>query len=194
MVYISYILYPILSHPIPSHRITSYHMPYHIYHIILYHIISHHITSYYIISVKLTIPHISRHRTELYARYSATKRLKLATRLPYCLLGVPDSNFSLALNINSKLQWHNTYVLGRSLLIFSHVIFKMAAWWPYWYFVSGLCMRHGFGSVTQVCFGISVWNFICMLLVAVGRPNGFQLCFFQNGCLAAIFDLSVYGL
>ena len=24
----------------------------------------------------------------------------------------PDSNFSLALNINSKLEWHNTYVYG----------------------------------------------------------------------------------
>ena len=28
---------------------------------------------------------------------------------------------------------------------------------------------HGFGSVTQVCFGISVSNFVCMSFVAVGR-------------------------
>ena len=28
---------------------------------------------------------------------------------------------------------------------------------------------HGFGSVTQVCFGISVSNFMCMSFVAVGR-------------------------
>ena len=28
---------------------------------------------------------------------------------------------------------------------------------------------HGFGSVTQVCCGISVSNFMCMSLVAVGR-------------------------
>ena len=28
---------------------------------------------------------------------------------------------------------------------------------------------HGFGSVTQVCFGISVSNFMCMSIVAVGR-------------------------
>ena len=27
----------------------------------------------------------------------------------------------------------------------------------------------GFGSVTQVCFGISVSNFMCMSFVAVGR-------------------------
>ena len=29
--------------------------------------------------------------------------------------------------------------------------------------------RHGFGSVTQVCFGISVSDFMCMSFVAVGR-------------------------
>ena len=28
---------------------------------------------------------------------------------------------------------------------------------------------HGFGSITEVCFGISVSNFMCMSLVAVGR-------------------------
>ena len=28
---------------------------------------------------------------------------------------------------------------------------------------------HGFGSLTQVCFGISVSNFMCMSFVAVGR-------------------------
>ena len=53
----------------------------------------------------------------------------------------PDSNFSLALNINSKLNWHNTYIHGyepidffffcRSLLTFSDVTFQMAAWWPF---------------------------------------------------------------
>ena len=32
-----------------------------------------------------------------------------------------------------------------------------------------VCRRHVFRSVTQVCFGISIWNFICMLLVAMGR-------------------------
>ena len=36
--------------------------------------------------------------------------------------------------------------------------------------VSGLSRGHGFGSVTQVCFGISVSNFMCMSFVAgVGR-------------------------
>ena len=32
---------------------------------------------------------------------------------------------------------------------------------------------HGFGSVTQVCFGISVSNFMCMYFVAVGRSLTF---------------------
>ena len=32
-----------------------------------------------------------------------------------------------------------------------------------------VCRRHGFRNVTQVCFGISIWNFICMLLMAIGR-------------------------
>ena len=89
------------------------------------------------------------------------------------------TNFSLALNINSKLKWHYTYIygqepidfqgchfqngrlvamldflvsgltlvwlwistpnfsgkilmyIGKSLLIFSDLIFLMAAWWPY---------------------------------------------------------------
>ena len=100
-----------------------------------------------------------------------------------------------------------------------------------------------FRSVTKVCFRISIWNFICILLVAMGRsllvfsdvtfkmadrrpswisrfpdskyslalninsklqcyftcvygkePIDFQYCHFQNGSLAAILDISVTGL
>ena len=32
-----------------------------------------------------------------------------------------------------------------------------------------VCRRHGFRSISQVCFGISISNFICMLIVAIGR-------------------------
>ena len=32
-----------------------------------------------------------------------------------------------------------------------------------------VCRRHGFQSISQVCFGISISNFICMLMVAIGR-------------------------
>ena len=37
---------------------------------------------------------------------------KMAAWRPYCIFWFPDSNFSLALNINFKLQGHNTYVYG----------------------------------------------------------------------------------
>ena len=37
------------------------------------------------------------------------------------------------------------------------------------FLVSGLCRWHGLGSVTHVCFGISVSNFMCMSFVAVGK-------------------------
>ena len=32
-----------------------------------------------------------------------------------------------------------------------------------------VCRRHGFRSISQVCFGISISNFICLLMVAIGR-------------------------
>ena len=32
-----------------------------------------------------------------------------------------------------------------------------------------VCRRHGFRSISQVCFGISISNFICMLMVAISR-------------------------
>ena len=57
---------------------------------------------------------------------------------------------------------------GGGLLIFSDIIFKMAAW-RLDFSVSGLCRRHGFRSISQVCFGISIQNFICMLMVVIGR-------------------------
>ena len=32
-----------------------------------------------------------------------------------------------------------------------------------------VCRRHGFRSISQVCFGISFSNYICMLMVAISR-------------------------
>ena len=32
-----------------------------------------------------------------------------------------------------------------------------------------VCRGHGFRCISQVCFGISISNFICMLMVAIGR-------------------------
>ena len=39
-----------------------------------------------------------------------------------------------------------------------------------------VCRRHGFRSISQVCFGISISNFICMLMMAIGR----SLLIFSN--------------
>ena len=47
------------------------------------------------------------------------------------------------------------------------------SWWGYTGFTLSICLsvcrRHGFRNVTQVCFGISIRNFMCMLFVAMGR-------------------------
>ena len=78
-----------------------------------------------------------------------------------------QTNFTLALNINSKLQWQSTYV---SIWVRAYwfSVASFSKWLPGGHirFFGGW---HGFGSVTQVCFGISVSNFMCMSFVAVGR-------------------------
>ena len=51
--------------------------------------------------------------------------------------------------------------MGRSLLIFSYGISDFS--------FSGLGRQHGFRNVSQICFGISISNFICMLMVVIGR-------------------------
>ena len=43
---------------------------------------------------------------------------KMAARQPYWNFWFPDSNFSLALNINCKLKWHNTYIYGQEPIDF----------------------------------------------------------------------------
>ena len=37
---------------------------------------------------------------------------KMAARQPYWNFWFSDSKFSVALNINCKLKWHNTYIYG----------------------------------------------------------------------------------
>ena len=82
---------------------------------------------------------------------------QMAAWQPYWIFWFPDSNFTLALNINFKLQRHNCW--------FSATSFSK---WPpgghIGFFGSGLCRWHGFRSVSQVCFGISISNFICFSL------------------------------
>ena len=51
--------------------------------------------------------------------------------------------------------------MGRSLLIFSDVTFKMAAWWPYW-----ICLVSG---LTLVWLWISTPNLSGTILIYMGR-------------------------
>ena len=61
--------------------------------------------------------------------------------------------------------------MGRSLLIFSNVIFKMAAWRPYCFVFLFLDSEGGMvsGVLSHVCFGVSISNFICILMVVIGK-------------------------
>ena len=77
--------------------------------------------------------------------------------------------------------------MGRSLLIFSNVIFKMVAWRPYWIFQfldSNLSLALNIKCKLQ-------WHITC---VYGRKPIDFQRCHFQNGRLAAILDFSVSRL
>ena len=62
-----------------------------------------------------------------------------------------------------------------------------------------VCRRHGFRSVTQVCFGISIWNFICMLLVAMGRSLfifsnvSFKMAAWQPSWVFRFLDSNLFG-
>ena len=89
---------------------------------------------------------------------------KMAAILDFLFL---ESNFSLALNINSKLQWHSTNVYGQEPIDFQSP-----------HFLNGCLVailgfsdfgRHGFGNVVRICFGISVSNFMRMSFVAASR-------------------------
>ena len=95
---------------------------------------------------------------------------KMAAWRPYWIFRFPDSNFSLALNIKFKLHWHITCVYGKKLIDFQQCHFQnghLATILDLSVF--GLCSWHGFRSLTQVCFEISVSNFICVLLVTMGQ-------------------------
>ena len=69
--------------------------------------------------------------------------------------------------------------MSRSLLVFSNVTFRMAAWWPYWIFRFpdlNFSLALSFNSKLQ-------W-----------QPIDFQQRLFQNGRLATILDYLVSGL
>ena len=72
--------------------------------------------------------------------------------------------------------------MDRSMLIFSNVTSKMAAWWSCWIF--------GFRTTTLFWLLISVAHHLC---VYGKEPIDFQQCHFQNGRLAVILDFLASG-
>ena len=95
---------------------------------------------------------------------------KMATWRPFWIFRFPDSNFTLALNTMFKLHWNITCVYGKKSIDFQQCHFQNGRLVAILDFsVYGLCSWCGFWSVTRVCFGISISNFICMLFVAMGQ-------------------------
>ena len=168
---------------------------------------------------------------------------KMAAWRPYSIFWFPDSNFTLALNISFKLPaqylsiWVGAYWFSVTYFQNGRLVAILD------FSVSGLCRWHGFWSVSQVCFRISISNFTCMLMVVIGRsllifsavtfkmtawwpywifwfpdsnfslalninsklkwhntyiygqkPIDFQRSHFQNGRLVTIMDILVFGL
>ena len=90
-----------------------------------------------------------------------------------------DSNFSLALNINSKLKWHNTYIHGwpGSLV----AILDFSGFWTVWF---------------RQCNSSLLWIFSLKFHVHVPcgcrqKPNDCQLCRFQSGCLVILNNVQL---
>ena len=100
------------------------------------------------------------------------------------------TKFSLALNINSKLQWHNTYVYGLEPIDFQ---------WPH--FLNGCLVAildfSGFWTVWfWQCNSSLLWIFSFKFHVHVPcgcrqKPNDCQLCRFQNGCLVILNNVQL---
>ena len=87
--------------------------------------------------------------------------IKMAARQPYWNFWFPESNFSLALNINCKLKWHNTYIYGYEPIEFQRCHFqngRLAAILDF--LVSGL---------TLLWLWISTPNFSGKVLMYMGK-------------------------
>ena len=95
---------------------------------------------------------------------------KLAAWWLYWIFWFPDSIFSLALDINFKLQRHKTYVFGLEPIDFQQRHFQNVRLVAILDFsVSGLCRWHGFRSISQVCFWISTPNISGKILIYMGK-------------------------
>ena len=80
------------------------------------------------------------------------RSLKINRLLPIYISTLPLT-FGVDIQSQSKVSWRGVYWI--------HLVRPSVC--PY------VCRRHGFRSISQVCFGISISNFICMLMVAIGR-------------------------
>ena len=106
------------------------------------------------------------------------------------LLNILPLIWNVILSVKSEicLKWGNCTVCEKSFVVSTlHRNIKCLIIPPpnevgggvYWIHLVGpsvhpslrpsVCRRHGFRSISQVCFGISISNFICMLMVAIGR-------------------------
>ena len=83
---------------------------------------------------------------------------------------VSERNSSLLWNFNFKFHMHVLCGYGHRPINFQQCHFENGCLVAILDFsASGLCSWHSCRSVTQVYFGISISNFICMLFVAMGQ-------------------------
>ena len=84
---------------------------------------------------------------------------KMAAWWPYWIFWFPDSSFSLALNISSKLKWHNTYICVGAYLFSAMLISK----WPPGSHIGFF----GFRTLTLVWLWISTPNLSGIILIYI---------------------------
>ena len=117
---------------------------------------------------------------------------KMAAWQPYWIFRFPDSNFSLALNTQSKLHLHITCVCGKMRIDFQQCyiqIDRLAAISDF--SVSGLCGWHGFCNVIWVWFRSSISNFICCLR-PWAKTNWFSDMWISKGSLVGYIGLFIF--
>ena len=89
---------------------------------------------------------------------------KMAAWWPYWMFWFLDSNFSLAVNINSKFSGTMLMYMGRSLLIFSNINFKMA-------FYGFLTLTLGWLWIWTINFSGTVLMYMCKSLLIFSDVN-----------------------
>ena len=95
------------------------------------------------------------------------------------------------------------YIKVHKLLAYNHTLTEGSCREVYWIHLArpssrpsvlpSVSRRHDFRSVSQVCFGISIANLMCILIVVVSRNKSidFQIGHFQDGRLKTILNFVV---